>query len=29
MESHNEWTQRGFGDGVFLLVGGLQTSKSQ
>jgi len=29
MESYNEWIQRGFDDGVFLLVGGLQISKSQ
>lgn len=26
MEAHNEWIQRGFDDGVFLLVGGLQPS---
>jgi len=24
MDSHNEWIKRGFDDGVFLLVGGLQ-----
>lgn len=24
MEGHNEWIKRGFDDGVFLLVGGLQ-----
>ncbi len=24
MESHNEWIKRGFGDGVFVLVGSLQ-----
>lgn len=24
MEGHKEWIQRGFGDGVFLLAGGLQ-----
>ena len=24
MEDHNEWIQRGFDDGVFLLVGSLQ-----
>ena len=24
MEGHNEWIRRGFDDGVFLLVGGLQ-----
>lgn len=24
MEGHNEWIQRGFDDGVFLLVGSLQ-----
>jgi len=26
MEGHNEWIQRGFEDGVFLLVGSLQPS---
>jgi uncharacterized protein YciI len=26
MDSHNEWIQRGFDDGVFLLAGGLQPS---
>jgi uncharacterized protein YciI len=26
MEGHNEWIKRGFDDGVFLLVGGLQPS---
>lgn len=26
MESHNAWIKRGFDDGVFLLVGGLQPS---
>jgi uncharacterized protein YciI len=24
MEGHNEWIKRGFDDGIFLLVGGLQ-----
>jgi len=24
MEGHNEWVKRGFDDGVFVLVGGLQ-----
>ncbi len=24
MEGHNEWIKRGFGDGVFVLVGSLQ-----
>jgi uncharacterized protein YciI len=24
MEGHNEWIKRGFDDGVFMLVGGLQ-----
>ncbi|MFN3514427.1 MAG: YciI family protein [Phenylobacterium sp.] len=24
MDAHNEWIRRGFDDGVFLLVGGLQ-----
>ena len=27
MEGHNEWIKRGFDDGVFLLVGGLQPSR--
>ncbi len=26
MDGHNEWIKRGFDDGVFLLVGGLQPS---
>ena len=26
MNGHNEWIKRGFDDGVFLLVGGLQPS---
>ncbi len=26
MEGHNEWIQRGFEDGIFLLVGSLQPS---
>ena len=26
MAGHNEWIQRGFDDGVFLVVGGLQPS---
>lgn len=26
MRSHNEWIRRGFDDGVFLLVGSLQTN---
>ena len=26
MEGHNEWIKRGFDDGIFLLVGGLQPS---
>lgn len=25
MDGHNEWIKRGFDDGVFLLVGGLQS----
>jgi len=26
MDAHNEWIKRGFDDGIFLLVGGLQPS---
>jgi len=26
MEGHNEWIKRGFDDGVFLMVGGLQSN---
>ena len=26
MQGHNEWIKRGFDDGVFLLVGGLQSN---
>ena len=26
MEAHNEWIKRGFEDGVFLVIGGLQPS---
>src|SRR5262245_66216998 len=27
MQAHNEWIKRGFDDGVFLLVGGLQPNQ--
>jgi uncharacterized protein YciI len=27
MQAHNEWIKRGFDDGVFLLVGGLQPNR--
>jgi uncharacterized protein YciI len=27
MQAHNEWIRRGFDDGVFLLVGGLQPNQ--
>ena len=27
MQAHNEWIRRGFDDGVFLLVGGLQPNR--